>query len=163
MQYILLIAEDETRNEAMSPEEAQAQTAAYATWVEQCAARGALRAGERLAHRIGAEAPARTGRLCLPVRHQPSTAAPSNSSIRSPGAIRRVIGEANEDPACLGVITWMHTFSPAKMWITGLAALRKPLLHLHTQAEAALPWRTASRFDIPRARASRIRLATQTW
>jgi L-arabinose isomerase len=57
-------------------------------------------------------------------------------------AIRRVMGEANEDPACLGVITWMHTFSPAKMWISGLDALRKPLLHLHTQADAALPWAT---------------------
>lgn len=58
------------------------------------------------------------------------------------GAIRRILGEANEDPACLGVITWMHTFSPAKMWIAGLDALRKPLLHLHTQADAALPWST---------------------
>ena len=58
------------------------------------------------------------------------------------GAIRRAMGEANEDPACLGVITWMHTFSPAKMWIAGLDALRKPLLHLHTQADAALPWAT---------------------
>ena len=58
------------------------------------------------------------------------------------GAIRRAMGEANEDPACLGVITWMHTFSPAKMWISGLDALRKPLLHLHTQADAALPWAT---------------------
>src|SRR4051812_20109176 len=58
------------------------------------------------------------------------------------GAIRQAMGKANEDPACLGVITWMHTFSPAKMWITGLDALRKPLLHLHTQADAALPWAT---------------------
>jgi L-arabinose isomerase len=58
------------------------------------------------------------------------------------GAIRRIMGEANEDPACLGVITWMHTFSPAKMWISGIDALRKPLLHLHTQADAALPWAT---------------------
>ncbi|MGY1624634.1 L-arabinose isomerase [Geodermatophilus sp. SYSU D00965] len=58
------------------------------------------------------------------------------------GAIRRAMGEANEDPACVGVITWMHTFSPAKMWISGLDALRKPLLHLHTQADAALPWAT---------------------
>ena len=58
------------------------------------------------------------------------------------GAIRRAIGEANEDPACVGVVTWMHTFSPAKMWISGLDALRKPLLHLHTQADAALPWAT---------------------
>ncbi|MGY1689011.1 L-arabinose isomerase [Geodermatophilus sp. SYSU D01105] len=57
-------------------------------------------------------------------------------------AIRRAMGEANEDPTCVGVITWMHTFSPAKMWISGLDALRKPLLHLHTQADAALPWAT---------------------
>ena len=52
------------------------------------------------------------------------------------------MGEANEDADCIGVITWMHTFSPAKMWIAGLDALQKPLLHLHTQANAALPWAT---------------------
>ena len=62
--------------------------------------------------------------------------------LKDAAAIRRAMGEANEDPACVGVITWMHTFSPAKMWITGLDALRKPLLHLHTQADAALPWAT---------------------
>ncbi|MGA5299089.1 L-arabinose isomerase [Nucisporomicrobium flavum] len=56
------------------------------------------------------------------------------------GAIRQVMIDANADPACLGVIAWMHTFSPAKMWITGLDALRKPLLHLHTQLNQALPW-----------------------
>jgi L-arabinose isomerase len=55
-------------------------------------------------------------------------------------AIRRVMLEANADDSCAGVITWMHTFSPAKMWIAGLDALRKPLLHLHTQANVALPW-----------------------
>ena len=55
-------------------------------------------------------------------------------------AIRRVCLEANADDACVGVIAWMHTFSPAKMWIAGLDALRKPLLHLHTQANVALPW-----------------------
>ncbi len=55
-------------------------------------------------------------------------------------AIRRVMLEANADPDCLGVIAWMHTFSPAKMWITGLDVLRKPLLHLHTQLNEALPW-----------------------
>ncbi len=58
------------------------------------------------------------------------------------GAIRRIMGEANETAACIGVITWMHTFSPAKMWISGIDALRIPLLHLHTQADAALPWST---------------------
>ena len=56
------------------------------------------------------------------------------------GAIHRVMIEANSDPDCIGVIAWMHTFSPAKMWIAGLDALRTPLLHLHTQADAALPW-----------------------
>ncbi|WP_367129592.1 L-arabinose isomerase [Saccharothrix sp. HUAS TT1] len=55
-------------------------------------------------------------------------------------AIRAVMLEANADPSCIGVIAWMHTFSPAKMWITGLDALRKPLLHLHTQLNEALPW-----------------------
>ncbi|MEU6719289.1 L-arabinose isomerase [Nonomuraea sp. NPDC046802] len=55
-------------------------------------------------------------------------------------AIRRVMLEANADDSCAGVIAWMHTFSPAKMWISGLDALRKPLLHLHTQANVELPW-----------------------
>lgn len=55
-------------------------------------------------------------------------------------AIRRAALEANADGSCLGVIVWMHTFSPAKMWISGLEALDRPMLHLHTQAEAALPW-----------------------
>ncbi len=55
-------------------------------------------------------------------------------------AIHRVMLDANASDACVGVITWMHTFSPAKMWITGLDALRKPMLHLHTQAGAELPW-----------------------
>jgi L-arabinose isomerase len=57
-------------------------------------------------------------------------------------AIRNVMLAANADPSCVGVIAWMHTFSPAKMWITGLDALRKPLLHLHTQLNEALPWST---------------------
>jgi L-arabinose isomerase len=56
------------------------------------------------------------------------------------GAIRRVMLDANADDDCVGVVTWMHTFSPAKMWITGLDVLHKPLLHLHTQANEALPW-----------------------
>jgi L-arabinose isomerase len=56
------------------------------------------------------------------------------------GAIRGVMLAANADDACVGVIAWMHTFSPAKMWISGLDQLRKPLLHLHTQANVELPW-----------------------
>jgi L-arabinose isomerase len=55
-------------------------------------------------------------------------------------AIRRIMLEANADDRVIGVIAWMHTFSPAKMWITGLDALQKPLLHLHTQANVELPW-----------------------
>ncbi|QIK82563.1 L-arabinose isomerase [Sanguibacter sp. HDW7] len=57
-------------------------------------------------------------------------------------AIRRVMLDANADDRVLGVVTWAHTFSPSKMWITGLDLLRKPLLHLHTQANVELPWDT---------------------
>jgi L-arabinose isomerase len=56
--------------------------------------------------------------------------------------IARVLGDANAAPECVGVIAWMHTFSPAKMWIRGLKSLRKPLLHLHTQFGVELPWQT---------------------
>ncbi len=55
-------------------------------------------------------------------------------------AIRRALQDASTDDGCIGVIAWMHTFSPAKMWIAGLDALDKPLLHLHTQADVELPW-----------------------
>ena len=58
----------------------------------------------------------------------------------SADSIRRVMLEANAADSCVGVITWMHTFSPAKMWIAGLDALQKPLLHLHTQFNRDLPW-----------------------
>src|SRR5438128_1167550 len=54
--------------------------------------------------------------------------------------IHRLCLEANAAPNCIGLIAWMHTFSPAKMWIAGLAALKKPFLHLHTQFERDLPW-----------------------
>ncbi|HEY0932404.1 MAG TPA: L-arabinose isomerase, partial [Trebonia sp.] len=55
-------------------------------------------------------------------------------------AIRRLCLDATADDSCIGLIAWMHTFSPAKMWIAGLGALGKPLLHLHTQANVTLPW-----------------------
>ena len=58
----------------------------------------------------------------------------------SSGSIRRVALAANAADDCVGLIAWMHTFSPAKMWIAGLTALHKPLLHLHTQFNSALPW-----------------------
>lgn len=54
--------------------------------------------------------------------------------------VEKVFKEANNDTKCVGVITWMHTFSPAKMWIKGLQNLRKPLMHLHTQFNKEIPW-----------------------
>ncbi len=54
--------------------------------------------------------------------------------------IRRACLDANNAGQCIGVVAWMHTFSPAKAWIAGLDVLRKPLLHLHTQANLSLPW-----------------------
>jgi len=65
--------------------------------------------------------------------------------VTTPEEIRAVCLEAASAPQCAGVITWMHTFSPAKMWIAGLGALqalRTPLLHLHTQFNRDLPWET---------------------
>ncbi|WP_022889534.1 L-arabinose isomerase [Agromyces italicus] len=55
-------------------------------------------------------------------------------------AIKRTVLEANAADGVIGLIAWMHTFSPAKMWISGLDALQKPLAHLHTQANVELPW-----------------------
>jgi L-arabinose isomerase len=62
--------------------------------------------------------------------------------LTDPAMIRRACLDASSSDECIGVITWMHTFSPAKMWIAGLEALAKPMLHLHTQANVALPWAT---------------------
>ncbi|MDN4472166.1 L-arabinose isomerase [Demequina zhanjiangensis] len=60
--------------------------------------------------------------------------------VKSRDEILDTIKAANADPKVIGIITWMHTFSPAKMWISGLNALQKPMLHLHTQANVELPW-----------------------
>lgn len=60
--------------------------------------------------------------------------------VTTPEQIEQVCLEANAAPGCVGVVAWMHTFSPAKMWIAGMLALGKPLLHLHTQANRDLPW-----------------------
>ena len=62
--------------------------------------------------------------------------------LTTPEAIYNLCLEANSTPSCLGLITWMHTFSPAKMWIAGLRLLQKPFVHLHTQFQRALPWST---------------------
>src|SRR6476619_1338503 len=73
-----------------------------------------------------------SGALPVPVQWQPV--------LTDSSAIHHVIMAANADPDCIGLIAWIHTFSPAKMWITGLDALKTPFLHLHTQANVSLPW-----------------------
>ena len=60
--------------------------------------------------------------------------------LTTPEAIRELCLEANSAKNCVGLITWMHTFSPAKMWIAGLSLLKKPFLHLHTQFGREIPW-----------------------
>jgi L-arabinose isomerase len=62
--------------------------------------------------------------------------------LTTPDAISTVCQEANNDPNCIGLITWCHTFSPSKMWINGLKALRKPVAHFHTQHNRTIPWST---------------------
>ncbi len=60
--------------------------------------------------------------------------------LTSPEGIYNLCLEANASPDCVGLITWMHTFSPAKMWIAGLGSLNKPFMHLHTQFNRDIPW-----------------------
>ncbi|OBF09972.1 L-arabinose isomerase [Mycobacterium sp. ACS4331] len=81
----------------------------------------------QIAERLDGAAEIPVAVRCLPV-------------VTDPDQIARVFAEADATPECVGVITWMHTFSPAKMWIRGLRTLRKPLLHLHTQFGVELPW-----------------------
>ncbi len=73
-----------------------------------------------------------SGNLPVPVVFKPV--------VKTPDEIAALCREANNSPACLGLIAWMHTFSPAKMWIAGLEILHKPLCHLHTQFNAEIPW-----------------------
>ncbi|OPA78353.1 L-arabinose isomerase [Paenibacillus selenitireducens] len=60
--------------------------------------------------------------------------------VKTAEEIYNLVIQANSDAVCAGIMTWMHTFSPAKMWIAGLNELRKPLLHLHTQFNRDIPW-----------------------
>jgi L-arabinose isomerase len=72
------------------------------------------------------------GRLPLPLIFKPV--------LTGPDEVRKVCLEAASSPRCAGLVLWMHTFSPAKMWIGGLMSLGKPFLHLHTQYRRDLPW-----------------------
>jgi len=60
--------------------------------------------------------------------------------VKTPDEIYHICQAANTDANCIGIVAWMHTFSPAKMWIRGLQALQKPLCHLHTQFNRDIPW-----------------------
>jgi L-arabinose isomerase len=62
--------------------------------------------------------------------------------VKTPEEIYRLCQEVNTSGTCIGIVAWMHTFSPAKMWIGGLKILQKPLLHLHTQFNRDIPWST---------------------
>jgi L-arabinose isomerase len=62
--------------------------------------------------------------------------------LTTPETIHTLCLEANSQPNCIGMIMWMHTFSPAKMWIGGLKTLAKPFVHLHTQSNRDIPWDT---------------------
>jgi len=79
-----------------------------------------------------AESLERSGKFCAKIVWKPV--------LTGPDAIRDLCVAASAAPECAGVITWMHTFSPAKMWIAGLTRLQKPLAHLHTQFNRELPW-----------------------
>ncbi|MDR1629539.1 MAG: L-arabinose isomerase [Oscillospiraceae bacterium] len=61
-------------------------------------------------------------------------------AVTTPEAITKACKDADYDDSCAGIITWMHTFSPSKMWIAGLSRLQKPLLHFHTQHNREIPW-----------------------
>ncbi len=61
-------------------------------------------------------------------------------TVKTADEITDICQEANSNKNCLGIVAWMHTFSPAKMWIKGLSLLKKPLCHLHTQFNAEIPW-----------------------
>jgi len=76
----------------------------------------------------------RTAKLPLKVVFKPV--------LTTPDSITAICREANNSAACAGLIAWMHTFSPSKMWIAGLTLLHKPLLHLHTQFNRDIPWAT---------------------
>jgi L-arabinose isomerase len=60
--------------------------------------------------------------------------------LTTPDAVRDVCAKANSSRNCIGLVAWMHTFSPAKMWLAGLRGLSKPMAHLHTQFNRELPW-----------------------
>ncbi len=105
----------------------------FVTGSQELYGEAALRAVAENSRRVAA---ALDASAAVPVRIVPKAV------VTTPEAIRSLMLEADASPSCIGVIAWMHTFSPARMWIGGLQALQKPLLHLHTQFNRDLPWST---------------------
>ncbi len=103
----------------------------YVTGSQHLYGAEALRQVAANSERIAAELNA-TGRLPLPLVFKPI--------LTRAEEITALMREANAAPQCAGLVLWMHTFSPSKMWINGLLSLRKPFLHLHTQYGRDLPW-----------------------
>jgi L-arabinose isomerase len=103
----------------------------YVTGSQHLYGEGPLAQVSANAEKIVAELNA-SGRLPLPLVGKPI--------LTRPEEIRALCLEANHSPNCAGLVLWMHTFSPSKMWIGGLSALAKPVLHLHTQLNRDLPW-----------------------
>jgi L-arabinose isomerase len=103
----------------------------YVTGSQHLYGEAALRQVAANSQKIVAELNA-SGRLPLPLVFKPI--------LTRPEEIRALCLEANSAPACAGLMLWMHTFSPSKMWIGGLTGLAKPFLHLHTQFNRDLPW-----------------------
>ncbi len=95
-------------------------------------------------HLYGPEALKQVSANAAAVAHGLNDALDANIAFKpivtTPEEIRKVCQEASSDDTCAGIITWMHTFSPAKMWISGLTALSKPICHLHTQFNRDIPW-----------------------
>lgn len=90
-----------------------------------------LRQADENAKKIAAELNA-SPQIPVTVVHKPI--------LTDPTSIRTLMAEANRDDKCIGLIMWMHTFSPARMWIAGLDMLRKPYCHFHTQFDRDIPW-----------------------
>ncbi|MFC0527487.1 L-arabinose isomerase [Phytohabitans kaempferiae] len=94
--------------------------------------------GEEVLEQVAAQSREACQRLADGLRARPRLV--WKPVLTTADAIRRTCLDATADDSVVGVIAWMHTFSPAKAWIAGLSALGKPLLHLHTQANRSLPW-----------------------
>jgi L-arabinose isomerase len=83
---------------------------------------------------------AHSGEIAKGLNKQLPVAVTFKPTVKSTEEVTALCAEANNTKNCIGIVAWMHTFSPAKMWITGLKILQKPLLHLHTQFNRDIPW-----------------------